>query len=181
MFKLFAGKGLWKGPSRHRVHGTRQAGIVAGARMGRMGHARSPNGIIGHVGTCFVPLSQVKRCKLAGPQYNWGPYVGKLLIVIEHSRVMSPMVDGVPAHGVTGSASNQGVESGHSQLPLAMLGFKHATLSFGHFTSASVASLEIRPVHCCRLPSSHVPHESPSAMTRRGTCLLMPWFTQRGV
>ena len=39
------------------------------------------------------------------------------------------MVDGVPAHGVTGSASNQGVESGQSKLSLAMLGFKQALTS----------------------------------------------------
>ena len=40
------------------------------------------------------------------------------------------MVDGVPraAHGVTGSASNQGVLSGQS-LPLTMLGFKQALTS----------------------------------------------------
>ena len=44
---VFAGKELWKGPSRPRARGTRRACLVAGARLGRMGHARSPNGIIG--------------------------------------------------------------------------------------------------------------------------------------
>ena len=34
------------------------------------------------------------------------------------------MVDGVPAHGVLGSAYSHGVLSGKSQLPVAVLGFK---------------------------------------------------------
>ena len=39
------------------------------------------------------------------------------------------MADGVPAHGVTGSAYSHGALSGQSQSPLAMLGFKQALTS----------------------------------------------------
>ena len=44
---------------------------------------------------------------------------------------MSPimMVDGVPAHGVLGSAYSHGALSGKSQLPVAVLGFKQALTS----------------------------------------------------
>ena len=77
----------------------------------------------------FVPLSllKAKRCKLAGPQYNWGPCVRKLLFT-DYSRV-SPMVDGVPAHGVMGSVYHHWALSGKSQLPVAVLGFKQALAS----------------------------------------------------
>ncbi len=53
------------------------------------------------------------------------------LLFADHSRVMSPMVDGVPVHGATGSASNQGAESGKSQMHLASQGFKQH-VSDGH-------------------------------------------------
>jgi hypothetical protein len=54
-------KELWKGPSRHRARGTGRAGVVAVALLGRMSHARSPNGIIGHVGTCLCRLASHRR------------------------------------------------------------------------------------------------------------------------
>ena len=47
------------------------------------------------------------------------------------------MVDGVPAHGVTGSAYSHRALSGQSQLPLAMLGFKQA------LTSLNLASKDL--------------------------------------
>ncbi len=49
--KVFAGKGLWKGPSRLRARGTGRAGVTGVARLGRMGRVRSANGIISHVST----------------------------------------------------------------------------------------------------------------------------------